>query len=282
MSYGQTLVLSTLINSVSFSFNSSCREGCRRAFRGILHIPGCKTLCFKCVLLPCYSNTDSDDEKEKDDEGYDSYGNTETHAHPNPEDGHDTSGSMGQVTQHDYVNSVQYTNIEIAEIAQAHSSDNVYVPMQLESLDHLTATRGASSGDKELFADTELLTCKLRVECPNPSTSYVNVPESSPLLKRTGDRVSEKDSSLTRKVGGGVESEEVAESQSCVSKQHSKMAENQGATDHNALELPYVDGAGTRAEDRPLGVTSPPSASTAVEEIDGPSGKKMVLLETDL
>lgn len=252
---------------------SSCREGCRRAFRGILHIPGCKTLCFKCVLLPCYSNTDSDDEKDKDDEGYDSYGNTDTHAHPAQDDGHDTSGSLGQVTHHDYVNSVEYTNVEIAETGQSQSADNVYVPMQLESLDHLVATRSVSStSEKILLSNTDLMTCRLKVECPDPTASYVNVPESSPLLRRT-----EEDSTVSEKNAGVNDViQEVGESKTGGSKQHSKMAANP-APAIEALKQSSVEEEGARADK-----SSAPSGSTSVEEIEGPSGKKMVLLETDL
>lgn len=259
-----------------FSLPSSCREGCRRAFRGILHIPGCKTLCFKCVLLPCYSNTDSDDEKDKDDEGYDSYGNTDNHAHPTQDDGHDTSGSLGQVTHHDYVNSVDYTNVEIAETGQSQSADNVYVPMQLESLDHLVATRSVSASEKVLLSNTDLMTCRLKVECPDPTASYVNVPETSPLLKGTGEdsTVSEKNSGVTDVI------QEVGESKTDGSKQHSKMAANQTPAD-KALKQSIVVEEGARTDNSSRDTTTL-NSSTSVEEIEGPSGKKMVLLETDL
>ncbi|XP_061191938.1 uncharacterized protein LOC133200177 isoform X1 [Saccostrea echinata] len=247
---------------------SACREGCRRAFRGILHIPGCKTICFKCVLLPCYSNTDSDDEKDKDDEGYDSYGNTETHGPPAQESGHDTSGYSDQLTHRDYVNSVQYTNIEISETVQAQSSDNVYVPMQLESLDHLRTTQNLDTSQNNQISNNELMTCKLKVDCPNPS--YVNVPESSPSLIRTDEHTVNEKSIHVSSVDVHVE-EEVDSKNKDKSKQHSKLAANQGSSGKRASS----DEEGAKTD-------IPPKCRTTIEEIHGPSEKKMVLLETDL
>lgn len=247
---------------------SACREGCRRAFRGILHIPGCKTICFKCVLLPCYSNTDSDDEKDKDDEGYDSYGNTETHGQPTQESGHDTSGYSEQPTNRDYVNSVQYTNIEISETVQAQSSDNVYVPMQLESLDHLMTTQNSNNSQNNDNSNIELMTCKLKVECPNPS--YVNVPESSPSLIRT-DRHTVNEKSICVSNVDVHEEKEVDSRIKDESIQHSKLAANQGPSDKQVSP----DKERTKTD-------MPPKCRATIEEIHGTSEKKMVLLETDL
>lgn len=88
----------------------------KRVFWGIFYIFGCKILCFKCVFLLCYFNIDSDDEKDKDDEGYDSYGNMDNYVYLIQEDGYDIFGFLGQVIYYDYVNSVDYINVEIVEI----------------------------------------------------------------------------------------------------------------------------------------------------------------------
>ncbi|KAK3089212.1 hypothetical protein FSP39_001777 [Pinctada imbricata] len=90
---------------------------CRRVMRGLLVIPGCKTVCYKCILPPCYSHSESDDEKEdKDDEGYDSCGIAQSDTHlavdteAPPRVQQSTSG-------HDYVNQIEYTNLPQADQA---------------------------------------------------------------------------------------------------------------------------------------------------------------------
>lgn len=268
---------------MTFPSFSACREGCRRAFRGILHIPGCKTICFKCVLLPCYSNNDSDDEKDKDDEGYDSYGNTDTHVLPTHEGSHDTSGSPNQATHHEYVNSVQYTNIEMQETGQAQSSDNIYVPMQLESLDHLVATQNLNASEQTNISNIELMTCKLKVECPNPKASYVNFPESSRLLKETEENVESEKMTNMSNVDVHVEEKDVASKNysSDISEKHSKSAGIEATSVTKASkQISYNE---ERTQKKSVNTDAGTLRSqTSAEEIDGASGKKMVLLETDL
>ena len=115
---------------------------CRRVFRGLLVIPGCKTVCYRCILLPCYSQNESDDEKDdKDDEGYDSCGNAPSDTHL--ADGADIPlRNIPTDTSHDYVNQTEYTNLPQTDPScNSRSCENLYVTMQLDSTDHLNTSR---------------------------------------------------------------------------------------------------------------------------------------------
>lgn len=145
----------------------SCREICRRTFRGCLRIPGCKTMCYKCILLPCCSS-DSDDEKdEKDDEGYDSYGITASQNHlPEPQ----AAAPVGTNSVHD-VDFENHDYINEPPVNQPTSShvDNkfaevMYVSMNLSENDENPDSK--SSVQYTVFQDKHA--------CVNNRHDYVN------------------------------------------------------------------------------------------------------------
>ncbi|KAL3875895.1 hypothetical protein ACJMK2_033801 [Sinanodonta woodiana] len=85
---------------------SSCREVCRRAFRGCIHIPLCNFLCMKCILPPCYACESSDEEKDdREDEGYHSGIRASTEINSNPS----TSGAAASGT-------VEHVEVEMVEL----------------------------------------------------------------------------------------------------------------------------------------------------------------------
>lgn len=51
---------------------SKSRECCRHVFAGCMKVPGCRLVCFRCILPSCLQGSDSDDEEAvaKEDEGY--------------------------------------------------------------------------------------------------------------------------------------------------------------------------------------------------------------------
>jgi hypothetical protein len=155
--------------------------------------------------------------------------------------------------------------------------------MQLESLDHLVATQNLNSSDKTNISNIELMTCKLKVECPNPKASYVNFPESSPLLKETEENlVSENTINMSNVDVHVNEKDEASKSNtSDIVEKHSKSAGIQETSNTKALEQVSLDKERTQKQivnTDAITLGSP----TTVGEIDGASGKKMVLLETDL
>ncbi|KAL4241129.1 hypothetical protein ACF0H5_001907 [Mactra antiquata] len=64
------------------------RECCRHAFVSCMKIPGCRMMCFKCILPKCYGGEESDDEEGYvKDEGYHSQNRRSSEVSPLPEGG---------------------------------------------------------------------------------------------------------------------------------------------------------------------------------------------------
>ncbi|VDI53564.1 Hypothetical predicted protein [Mytilus galloprovincialis] len=164
--------------------SKGCREICRRTFRGCLRIPGCKTICFKCILPPCCSS-DSDDEKdEKDDEGYDSYGITASQNHlPEPHHLISKPPTEKDVECHDYVNeselelTTSHVETKLAEV--------MYVAMN-DTSDDEDKMASKPSGQYSVVVDTNT--------CNNNRHDYVN--ES--VLFAKSDRERDQDASFQR------------------------------------------------------------------------------------
>ena len=112
----------------------SCREICRRTFRGCLRIPGCKTICYKCILPPCCSSDSDDEKEEKDDEGYDSYGITASQNHL-PESQPVTAVVTNSVREDDFENHDYINEPAVEEVASSQVDNKLaevmYVSMNM-------------------------------------------------------------------------------------------------------------------------------------------------------
>lgn len=138
-------------------FFSCCRECCRRLLSSCLKLPGCKGLCYKCLLPICYGGYESDEEKDEKDEGYASYAGVPSERQ-SPVNEH--SKARIQVPDNKAAD-VVYENDDVIRLhteSDHRSTEKLYVPMD-------------NPGESTDVVCYEAAT-SVRLECRD----YVNVP----------------------------------------------------------------------------------------------------------
>lgn len=183
---------------------SCAREICRQTLKGCLRIPGCKPLCYNCLLRPyaCCLGESDEEKDDKDDEGYDSYGITASQNHlPDHQQLTTSRNNMPEQQQvsvennllqnnfnsHEYVNESEICPIEykLNVSLKDNEQTNVAAHSVLQYADILDTS--TCNNNKHQYVNESVLFSKLASEQEKDSSLNSQINGDSPSLNSSND-----------------------------------------------------------------------------------------------